>query len=135
MVNIFFRRSQRAPLSCAAIFGFATAAYADDPMSNTYGNTVSTRSEKTGAVGKLYFNRDGTYTASAMDAKGQPVSYGGAWTLKDSGATICLAPKLPPNSAGSAPSCSPLMKHNVGDSWTVTNDLGETFDISMTAGH
>jgi hypothetical protein len=124
-----------AALSCAAIFGFATAAYADDPMSNTYGNTVSTRSEKTGAVGKLYFNRDGTYTASAMDAKGQPVSYGGAWTLKDSGATICLAPKLPPNSVGSAPSCSPLMKHNVGDSWTVTNDLGETFDISMTAGH
>lgn len=124
-----------AALSCAAIFGFATAAYADDSMSNTYGNTVSTRSEKTPPLGGSILIRTALNTASARGAKGQAVSYGGAWTLKDSGATICLAPKLPPNSAGSAPSCSPLMKHNVGDSWTVTNDLGETFDISMTAGH
>jgi hypothetical protein len=35
-----------AALSCATIFGFATAAHADDSMSNTYGNTVSTKSEK-----------------------------------------------------------------------------------------
>jgi len=123
-----------AALSCAAVLGFVSAAYADDPMSNTYGNTVSTKSEKTGAMGKLFFKQDGTYTASAMDAKGQPVSYGGAWTLKDNGATICLAPKLPPNTPGSAPSCSPLMKHNVGDSWTVTNDQGETFDVALAAG-
>jgi hypothetical protein len=122
-----------AALVCAGSL-FATAAYADDPMANTYANTVTTKSEKTGATGKLMFNADGTYTASATDDKGQPVNYGGAWTLKDSGATICLAPKLPAGTPGSAPSCSPLAKHAVGDSWTTTNDQGETFDVSLAAG-
>ena len=120
-------------LACAAAL-FATAAYADDPMANTYGNTVMTKSEKTGAAAKLMFNADGTYTASATDASGQPVSYGGAWTLKDSGASICLTPKLPAGTPGSAPSCSPLVKHAVGESWTTTNDQGETFDVSIAAG-
>ncbi|HEY2069661.1 MAG TPA: hypothetical protein VGG48_08930 [Rhizomicrobium sp.] len=112
----------------------ATAAWADDPMSNTYGNTVTTKSQKTGATGMLYFDQNMSYTAKAMDAKGQPVSYTGAWSLKDGGATICLAPKLPPNTPGSAPSCSPLAKHAVGDSWTTTNDQGETFNVSLSAG-
>jgi hypothetical protein len=112
----------------------ASAAYADDPMSNTYGNTVTTKSEKTGATGTLYFNQDMSYTAKAMDAKGQPISYGGTWSLKDGGNTICLTPKLPPNSPGAGTSCSPLVKHAVGDSWTTTNDQGETFDISLSAG-
>jgi hypothetical protein len=107
---------------------------ADDNMANTYGNTVTTKSAKTGVTGMLYFNQDMTYTAKAMDAKGQPVSYGGAWSLKDGGNTICLAPKLPPNSPGAAPSCSPLQKHTVGDNWSVTNDQGETFNITLTAG-
>lgn len=112
----------------------ATAAYADDPMANTYANTVTTKSQKTGATGTLLFNQDGSYSANATGADGKPVSYTGQWTLKDGGATICLAPKLPPNTPGSAPSCSPLQKHNVGDTWTVTNDQGETFDVSLTAG-
>jgi hypothetical protein len=121
-------------LSTAFLLSVTTAALADDPMSNTYGNTVTTKSQKTGAVGSLMFNADMSYMAKATDPKGQPVSYGGAWSLKDGGATICLAPKLPANSPGSAPSCSPLQKHAVGDSWTVTNDQGETFAVSLTAG-
>lgn len=121
-------------LSTAFLLSVTTAALADDPMSNTYGNTVTTKSQKTGAVGSLMFNADNSYMAKATDPKGQPVSYGGNWSLKDGGATICLAPKLPPNSPGSAPSCSPLQKHAVGDSWTVTNDQGETFAVSLTAG-
>ena len=127
-------RMSMLALACAGAL-FATAAYADDPMSNTYGNTVTTKSHKTGATGQLMFNQDGSYSANATGADGKPVSYTGQWTLKDGGATICLAPKLPANSPGSAPSCSPLQKHNVGDSWAVTNDQGETFDVSLTAGH
>ncbi|HWA30469.1 MAG TPA: hypothetical protein VG867_05205 [Rhizomicrobium sp.] len=126
-------RSSFVALALAGAF-FATAAYADDPMANTYGNTVTTKSEKTGATGKLMFNQDGTYSAQAMGADGKPVAYNGKWTLKDGDATICLAPELPPNSPGAAPSCSPLQKHNVGDSWTTTNDQGETFDVSIVAG-
>jgi hypothetical protein len=129
-----FMRISILALACAGAL-FASAAYADDPMSDTYGNTVTTKSQKTGATGQLMFAADGTYMANATGADGKPVSYGGQWTLKDGGSTICLAPKLPPNTPGSAPSCSPLQKHNVGDSWSVTNDQGETFDVSLTAGH
>jgi hypothetical protein len=129
-----FMRTSMLALACAGAL-FATAAYADDPMSNTYGNTITTKSHKTGATGQLLFSQDGTYAANAMGADGKPVSYNGQWTLKDGGATICLAPKLPPNTPGSAPSCSPLQKHAVGEAWSVTNDQGETFDVSLTAGH
>ena len=120
-------------LGCAFAF-VTTAALADDPMSNTYGNTVTTKSAKTGASGSLMFNADGTYGASATGPDGKPVSYQGKWTLKDDGATICLAPELPANTPGSAPSCSPLQKHAVGENWSVTNDQGETFAVSLTAG-
>lgn len=126
-------RSSILALACACAF-FTTAAYADDPMANTYGNTVTTKSEKSGAAGQLMFAQDGTYMANATGADGKPVSYTGAWALKDNGGTICLTPKLPPNTPGSTPSCSPLQKHAVGDSWKVTNDQGETFDVSLTAG-
>jgi hypothetical protein len=112
---------------------FATAASADDMLINAYGNTVVTKSEKTGATSKLMFNADGTYTIAAMDAKGQPVSFGGAWTAKGDG-TLCLTPQLPAGSPGAGTTCSPLSKHAVGDSWTVTNDQGETFDVSIVAG-
>ena len=117
------------------VFALATtAALADDPISNTYGNTVTTKSAKTGATGSLMFNADGTYGASATGADGKPVSYQGKWTLKDGGATICLAPQLPAGSPGSMPSCSPLQKHAVGENWSVTNDQGETFTVSLAAG-
>lgn len=109
-------------------------AWADDPMSNTYANTVTTKNHANGAVGSLMFNQDMTYAAKAMDDKGQPVSYNGKWMLKDNGATICLTPNLPPNSPGAGTSCSPLQKHNVGDTWTITNDHNETYDVSLVAG-
>src|ERR1700741_5387010 len=111
----------------------AGTALADDPMSNTYGNTVTTKSAKTGASGTMMFNADNTYSAKTMDAKGNPVSYNGNWTLKDGGATTGLTPPPPPNTPGAGTSCSPLMKHAVGDSWSVTNDQGETFDVSLSA--
>jgi hypothetical protein len=112
---------------------FATEAYADDLLSSAYGNTVTTKSEKTGSTSKLLFNQDGTYTTAATDAKGQPVTFGGSWTSKD-GTSVCLTPQLPAGSPGAGTTCSPLSKHAVGDSWTVTNDQGETFDVSIVAG-
>jgi hypothetical protein len=122
-------------LSGAFVFATVTAALADDPMAGTYGNTVTSKSEKTSAVAMLYFNADMTYTVKATDPKGQPVGYGGAWALKDNGASICLTPNLPPNTPGAGTSCSPLTKHAVGDNWKTTNDMGETFDLTLSAGH
>lgn len=109
----------------------ATSALADDPMSNTYANTVTTKSQKTGVSGTLLFNADGSYSANTTGPDGKPFAYKGTWALKDNGAAICLSPTLPnPPPA----SCSPLTKHAVGESWSVTNEQGETFDVSMTAG-
>ena len=100
-------------------------------MSNTYANTVTTKSAKNGAGATLLFNANGSYSANTVGSDGKPFSYQGKWMLKDGGATICLAPTLP---KPPPPSCSPLQKHAVGDSWNVTNDQGETFAVSLTAG-
>ncbi len=109
----------------------ATAAWAADPMANTYANTVTTKSQKTGAAGTLLFNADGSYSASTTGPDGKPVAYQGKWSLKENDATICLSPTLP---NPPPTSCSPIATHAVGESWTVTNDQGETFDVSITAG-
>lgn len=121
-------------LAGAAVL-FAGAALADDPMANTYGNTVMTKDHATGQSAMLMFNQDMSYSAKGMGANGQPVGYGGTWSLKDGGKTICLAPNVPAGTPNAPmPSCSPLAAHNVGDSWTVTNDQNQTFDVSITAG-
>lgn len=114
---------------------FASAAWADDPMAGTYGNTVTTKDKSSGVAGSLYFNQDMSYTGKTTGADGKAVSYAGTWSLKDGGKTICLAPTLPAGTPNAPqPSCSPLTPHNVGDSWTVTNDQNQTFDVSITAG-
>ena len=114
---------------------FAGAAYADDPMVNTYGNTVVTTDEASGVSSKLMFNQDMSYAGETVGKDGKPVSYSGTWALKDDGKTICLTPAAPPN-AKEAPiaNCSALEKHAVGDSWKVTNDQKQTFDVSIMAG-
>jgi hypothetical protein len=121
-------------LAGAAIL-FAGTAWADDPMANTYANTVTTKNHANGAVGALFFNSNMTYTGKATDAKGQPVQYTGKWMTKDDGKSICLTPDAPPNAPNPPKtSCSPLEMHKVGDSWVVTNDQKETYDVSLIAG-
>lgn len=114
---------------------FAGAARADDPMANTYANTVMTKDKATGATSALMFNQDMSFTGKTNGADGKPVTYTGTWSLKDGGNTICLAPTAPAGAANAPkPSCSPLTAHNVGDNWTVTNDQNQTFDVSIVAG-
>ena len=121
-------------LAGAALF-VSTGAWADDLMANTYANTVLTKDHATGQSSTLLFNQDMSYTGKTTGANGQPVSYSGTWSLKDDGKTICLAPSVPAGTPNPpTPSCSPLTSHNVGDSWTVTNDQNQTFDVSITAG-
>jgi uncharacterized lipoprotein NlpE involved in copper resistance len=122
-------------LACGLLLAASGVAHADDPMAGTYGNTVLTKDRASGQSSSLFFNADGSYTGKTMDAKGQPVAYAGTWSLKDDGKTICLAPQMPAGTANPpAPSCSPLEAHKAGDSWSVTNDQKQTFDVSITAG-
>ena len=120
----------------AAAFVFATsAASADDPMLVTYGNTVTTKNAKTGMTGELLFNADGTYQAKRRRRRWKTCRVSGKWAVKGTGATLCLTPQLPANTPNApGPSCSPLAAHPVGQHWSVTNDVGESFDVVVTAG-
>jgi hypothetical protein len=83
----------------------------------------------------LLFNSDGTYSAKGTTPDGKTVQYPGKWVIKDNGKAICLTPTLPAEAPNPpATTCSPLESHHVGDSWTVTNDHGDTFAVSMMAG-
>lgn len=130
-----FRTIVLAGALAGAVSFLAGAAYADDPMMNTYDNTVVTKDQATGATSKLWFNKDGSYTAEGTDKDGKTVKLTGSWTTKDDGKTICLTPNAPEGAKEAPPtSCSALEEHKVGDSWTVTNDQKQTFDVSITAG-
>ncbi|MBI1328943.1 MAG: hypothetical protein GC166_03455 [Alphaproteobacteria bacterium] len=125
-------------LALAAVFAsalMAGPALADDLMANTYANTVTTKNKANGAGGTLLFNQDGTYSGTTAGPDGKPVSYTGKWSTKDDGKTLCLTVDAPPGGGPAPkPSCSPLSAHNVGDSWNVTNDLGDSYDVSLSAG-
>ncbi len=104
-------------------------------MMNTYDNTVTTKNVATGDTGTLLFSKDMTYIAKGTGKDGKAVQYSGTWLVKDDGKTICLTPILPPDvKDGPKPACSPLEQHNVGDTWQVTNDQNETYEVSLTAG-
>ena len=118
-------------LALAGAFALvSTAALADDPMATTYGNTVTTKDMKSGAVSTLFFNQDGSYAANGTGPDGKAVSYGGKWVTKDGGATLCLTPSVP----NMAESCSPVASHPVGEHWTVSSTNGQSFDVVVTAG-
>jgi hypothetical protein len=121
-------------LALAGAFAlFATAALADDPMANTYANTITTKNAANGQSATLLFNADNTYTGMTTGPDGKPVKYTGGWQLN--GSNICLTVNLPPNTPNAPkPSCSPVVSHNVGDSWTVTTDGNETYQVSLSAG-
>lgn len=130
-----FRTLTAAALAGGCLAALSSgAAYAADPMMNTYGNTVVTTDEATGMTSKLMFNKDHSYTAEAVGKDGKAVSYGGTWALKDDGKTICITPATPAGGEAPPPSCSPLETHAVGDSWKVTNDQKQTYDVSIKAG-
>jgi hypothetical protein len=119
-----------ATLALAGAFlAIAATAHADDVMANTYANTIHTKNAANGLAGTLLFNADGTFTGSIVAADGKTYPYGGTWTV--SNGNICLAPSA---QNGPGPSCSPVTSHNVGDTWTVQNTLGETYEVSLAAG-
>jgi hypothetical protein len=123
-----------ATLALAGAFlAISATAHADDVMANTYANTIHTKNTANGQMGTLLFNADSTFTGSVMGPDGKPIPYNGSWGV--SGGRICLTPNIPagtPNAPG--PSCSPIVSHNVGDAWTLTNDQGASYEVSLSAG-
>jgi hypothetical protein len=110
-----------AVVAASALFA-APAAFADT-MTNLFGNTVTT----TGADGvtlRWAFNQDNTYTVILPDG----ATGTGTWAIE--GDQLCVTP-----GDGSARQCAGLAADkNVGDSWTTTNDAGESVTVSIVAG-
>ena len=97
--------------SLAALALAASAAFAvDDVMASRYGNTTEATDAK-GAVTKVYYKADGTFTAKAGD-----VATAGTWKV-DAG-KICLTytGATPPGMTN--PFCVPVAAHKVGETWT-----------------
>lgn len=112
-----------------AFLAFATSAQADDVMANTYANTIHTKNTANGQTGTLLFNANGTFTGSIVAGDGKTYPYGGSWAVNSG--SICLTPSA---ANGPGPSCSPVVAHSVGDTWTITNTAGETYEVSLAAG-
>lgn len=89
----------------------STVFAADDVMASRYGNTTITTDAK-GAVTKVYYKADGTFTAKAGD-----LSTAGTWKV-DAG-KICLTYTGAPPPGMTSPACFPITAHKVGDKWTV----------------
>jgi len=119
----------------AALVLWSGAALAADAMANTYGNTVTAKSVKTGMTSKFYFNQDGTYSVDAPGADGKVVGAKGTWSTKDDGKTLCLSPTAAADGGSPPPPvCSPVDMHGVGDTWSLTNSQGENYEVSIIAG-
>ena len=127
MHGFFFKTMRVASVASTAAFLVATAAIADDPLANFYGNTVSIMSAK-GEMGRTLINPDHTFVSYQPD--GTPLK--GNWTVD--GAQICytLTDPAPPAGAQNR-ACRPLVARNVGDTWTIIQG-GQTWTATLKAG-
>lgn len=110
-------------LAAAAIaVGVLAAPALADTMTNAIGNTVTTTGPD-GATVKWHFEDGGKFSMTAPD--GSVAS--GTWEQKDG--KICVTP------AGGQTQCAGAVEgKKVGDSWTTTNDQGQTVTVALIAG-
>ncbi len=118
---------KRFILAATAAFLMTGTAYAD-PFSNMYGNTVSITTPD-GKTAKGYVNPDMTWEQHMADGS----VLKGTFAWKDSN-TACFTQTDPPPKAGTAPNCSKIDEHKVGDTWTVTDANKQVTTFTATTG-
>lgn len=120
--------TMRLAVLCALPLLAATAASAADPLANFYGNTVVITDDK-GQMGRTLINPDHSFVSYQPD--GTPVR--GVWQVN--GSKICYTATNPAPPQGQTPPtvCRPLVPHNVGDSWTITQG-GKSWTATLKPG-
>ena len=115
-------------LSVVAVAFSAGAAFAADPMSSLYGNTlVVTMAD--GMATKLMYKPDHTFTG--VDGKGQKIS--GTWAVD--GDKVCATQVQPPPAAGAEKHCGPVMSDKkAGDKWEGTTPDGKKLTFELVKG-
>lgn len=120
----------KALFVAAAAVAFSAAAAHADPFSGAYGNTVTV----TGPDGKKqinYVNQDGTWEQHESDGSVMK----GTFVWKDATTACFTQTDPPPKDASQATGCQQIKgQHAVGDSWTETDDKGQTYTLAITAG-
>ena len=120
-------------LAGAIMASSSTIALAgDDVMANYFGNTVVA----TGQLGevRVHYKPDHRFSGKAVGPTGS-YEIRGTWAL-DAHGNLCRTystngADLPPGTPN--PYCSPVTAHNVGDTWTVTEN-GKTAQVKLVSG-
>jgi hypothetical protein len=100
---------------------FSGAAFAEELMDSTFGNTVTIAAADGTVVVSYHFNDDGTFAMTSADG----LTTNGTWALD--GTNLCVT-------VGEENSCSEIEDRNVGDSWDETDENGNTMTISIVEG-
>lgn len=108
----------------ASVFAFGVA-YAGDPMASRYENTV-TITDPSGAVTKIYYNKDGTMKTVLPDGAAGT----GKWAVKDG--KLCVTLDGGPNAG--VESCNALVDRQVGEEWDVPLPDGTVLKAKLVAG-
>ncbi|NWG70120.1 MAG: hypothetical protein HXY23_00710 [Parvularculaceae bacterium] len=116
---------KRIALALAASFFVAGAALAGDPMASRYENTV-TLTDPTGAVTKIYYNKDGTMKTVMPDG----TEGTGKWAVKDG--KLCVVFDQGPNAG--VESCNPLVDRKVDEEWEVPGPGGMKIKAKLVKG-
>lgn len=109
----------------------ALPALADDPMANTYANTVVATSAD-GKVTKSHYNADKSYETTGQDG----TTSKGTWELAEGDTKICVTqtePAPPPDAK--QPACAPFLgARNPGDKWEQAGFDGQNVTVELVAG-
>lgn len=100
---------------------FGGAAFAEELMESTFGNTVTVAGPDGTVLVSYHFNDDGTFSMAQADG----ATADGTWSLD--GTTLCVV-------VGDQTSCSEIEDRDVGDSWTETDEQGNEMTISIVEG-
>jgi hypothetical protein len=124
----------RLVIFAAALLGLSSACAlaGEEIMANYFGNTVVA----TGQLGTLKVHYKPNHTFSGR-AEGPTGAYDlrGTWEL-DAQGNLCRkystnGTDLPPGTPN--PYCAPAAAHNIGDTWSVTQN-GRTAQVTLVAG-
>ena len=109
-------------LVTALALAFSGMAHADELMESTFGNTVAVADADGAILVSYHFAANNTF--HLVNADGTDAT--GSWILD--GNNLCLT-------QGEETNCTEIEDRQVGDSWEVTDDDGNTMTISIVEGH
>lgn len=102
----------------------ALPALAAGPYDYVIGKRVEAKNTANGQASSTLMG-DGTYQLNTTGADGKPVAMSGKWLVQ--GDKLCFEI----DAAAHKLSCAAWGSHQVGDSFQITTDAGDTYDVRL----